>query len=584
MVLNHPGRGRLLAAAAVIAVWLAFVALSLAVARRDLQAGRQHVERARRGLSPAELASGDAERELRAGSANFRRGERRLRHPLLLPVRLVPVVGRQVRSAAALAAAAAQVSESGATAAAEVAAALADPPASGAERVAALEQLGAAVRRAEGEIRVVPLGPRDGLVRPLADARNQLADEIAQTRVALGKASAVTAGLSELLRGPRRYLLLATNNAEMRAGSGMILSAGVLSVAGGEFRLEEMQPTADLQLPGAGVTVEGDQAARWGWTNPGREWRNLGMTPRFDATAALAAQMWESRMGQPVDGVVALDVIALRAVLTATGPVAVGDLGVGADNVERHLFHDQYEGLAYDRTFQAVQSARRDEQGLIARAAVAVLQGGGLDLKRLGAEFAGAAAGRHALVWSKHPLEQSAWEAAGVSGQLASNSILPALLNRAGNKLDQYLEMEADLEAARGSDGGHDVTVTLRLTNMAPDGLPLYVGGPHPETGDIPAGTYLGLVALTVPAEARDLTFGPGVTTNVIGPDGPTQVVATEVRLARGEQRSVVAAFHLPRSQREVLIEPSARVPPVRWRAGEHRWIDDRRRIHRFVR
>ncbi|MDP9441789.1 MAG: DUF4012 domain-containing protein, partial [Actinomycetota bacterium] len=465
----------------------------------------------------------------------------------------------------------------------DVQAALADPPASGAQRVAALEQLGSSVRRAERDIRVVPLGPRDGLVRPLAKARNRLAGEIAQTQDALRKAAAVTTGLSDLLRGPRRYLLLATNNAEMRAGSGMILSAGVLSVADGEVSLEELQPAAELQLPGAGVTVEGDQAARWGWTNPGREWRNLAMTPRFDATAPLAAKMWEARTGQPVDGVVALDVIALRAVLVATGPVEVGDLQVGPDNVERHLFHDQYEGLAYDRTFEAVQSARRDELGVIARAAVAVLQGGGLDLKRLGTEFAGAAAGRHALLWSKHPPEQHAWEAAGVSGQLASSSVLPAVLNRAGNKLDQYLEMEADLQATRGRDGSHDVTVTLRLTNKAPDRLPPYVGGPHPDT-DVAPGTYLGLVALSVPGEARDLTFGPGVATNVIGPDGPTRVVATEVQLARGEQRSLVAGFHLPATETELLIEPSARVPPVRWRTGAKTWIDERRRIHRFVR
>ncbi|MDP9441963.1 MAG: hypothetical protein M3P34_07270, partial [Actinomycetota bacterium] len=87
----HRDRRRLLVAVAVVGAWAIFVGLSLVLARRDLHAGEQAVERARGGLAPAELTSGEAERELRMALTDFRRGERRLRHPLLLPVRLVPV-------------------------------------------------------------------------------------------------------------------------------------------------------------------------------------------------------------------------------------------------------------------------------------------------------------------------------------------------------------------------------------------------------------------------------------------------------------------------------------------------------------
>src|SRR5439155_10126956 len=100
-------------------------------------------------------------------------------------------------------------------------------------------------------------------------------------------ATATATALADLLRGPRHYLLLAANNAEMRAGSGTFLSAGSLDFTDGQIHLGEMTPTAELP-PADGVPITGDSNALWGWTQPTREWRNLGMSPRFDQTAALA--------------------------------------------------------------------------------------------------------------------------------------------------------------------------------------------------------------------------------------------------------------------------------------------------------
>ena len=53
------------------------------------------------------------------------------------------------------------------------------------------------------------------------------------------------------------------------------------------------------------VPLSGDVADRWGWLAPNREWRNLASSPRFDANAELAAQMWKASTGQDVDGVLA---------------------------------------------------------------------------------------------------------------------------------------------------------------------------------------------------------------------------------------------------------------------------------------
>src|SRR5439155_12845771 len=131
-----------------------------------------------------------------------------------------------------------------------------------------------------------------------------------------------------LLGGPHRYLVFAANNSEMRAGSGMFLSVGVMTTSNGTIELSDMEPTGDLPVPPGKVPISGDLAARWGWIKPTEDFRNLMVSPRFDLMAPLAAQMWQAVGRPPVDGVLALDPIMLRAMLAATGPVDVNGLHI----------------------------------------------------------------------------------------------------------------------------------------------------------------------------------------------------------------------------------------------------------------
>ena len=93
------------------------------------------------------------------------------------------------------------------------------------------------------------------------------------------------------------------------------------------MEMGELFPTGDLYIDEPTVPLDADLRDRWGWLNPNQEWRNLGVSPRFDATAELASRMWTSLGGAPVDGVLALDPIALQAIMKATGPVDVAGRG-----------------------------------------------------------------------------------------------------------------------------------------------------------------------------------------------------------------------------------------------------------------
>ena len=66
------------------------------------------------------------------------------------------------------------------------------------------------------------------------------------------------------------------------------------------------------------------------------------------------------------------------------------------------------------------------------------------------------------------PAAETAWAVDGVAGQLQDDSMLVGLVNRGGNKLDQYTTMAVHLQV---SGAGHeDVTLTVDIHNATPPG------------------------------------------------------------------------------------------------------------------
>ncbi len=175
--------------------------------------------------------------------------------------------------------------------------------------------------------------------------------QLDDARSRLTKAAAVSSVVATILEGPQTYLVLASNNAEMRAGSGSFLEVGVATTGSGSVQVGDLVPSGSLTLPPGAVQANAELERNWGWLDPGVDWRNLGVTPQFDVTAPLAAQMWHANTGQQVNGVIALDIEGLKQLLVATGPVTVaGSRAITSDNVEQYLLHDQYEGLTDSST------------------------------------------------------------------------------------------------------------------------------------------------------------------------------------------------------------------------------------------
>ncbi|MGI8759273.1 MAG: DUF4012 domain-containing protein [Acidimicrobiales bacterium] len=551
-------------------VWLALGAVALLQARASAEAGRATLDGLRASASPSALLSGEQTDDLRRAETSFAAARARLRSPAVWPLRALPVLGRQVRSFDALAEAAGAVAGTGADALAEADELVGGGLPPGPERAQLLASLSEVAGRAERRLAGIDLGPDEALLGPLATARDTFASELEELRTTATDARVGTAGVAELLSESSTYLLLVGNNGEMRAGSGTFLTAGTLFIDDGRLEVGELYPTSDLLLA-EGVPVEGDLADRWGWLEPGREWRNLGITPRFDVTAPLAARMWAETSGEEVDGVLAVDVVALQAVLAAAGPIEVEGEQLDAGNVVRDLLRDQYAGFEFDEAAQATRSPRL---AAVTRAAVGALESE-IDVADLATELGGASRGRHLLAWSPVPEVQSAWEAAGIDGALDEDDLLVAMVNRGGTKLDQYLDVDADLRI-EAKDDRTEVTVELRVRNVAPDGEPPYVFGPNPAL-DVAGGTYVGLVAATLPGPATGGRFEEVESLAVAGSDGPTRVVAASVEIPQGDEQVMTLRFELPAGFDAMDVLPSARVPAVQWHSGDMAWSDDHR-------
>jgi len=346
-------------------------------------------------------------------------------------------------------------------------------------------------------------------------------------------------------------------------------------VIDGTFTLGEFEAAADLQLTEPGATLDAGLEPIWGPLSPTEDFRNVNLTPRFEESARLASQMWESSGRGPVDGVMAIDVVGLKRLLKVVGPVEIegldGPLTITAENVQKQLLLQQYQDAEDEEA-----GLRRASLGRVASAVFQSFNERQISADELLAVLQDSGSGRHLMLWSDKAPQQAAWEALGAAGTLSDNTLMVSILNRGGNKLDQFLTTDSVLTAT--TDGANRrMRVQVTMTNTTPNGLPRYVAGPYFGT-DLAEGEYLGLLSLTVPQGAGNPAV-EGAELVAAGEDGPTRIIVSNVRIPRDQTAVVTVEFDLPVEWTSVEVLPSARVPPMTWTAGEATWTDKKPRL-----
>lgn len=327
-------------------------------------------------------------------------------------------------------------------------------------------------------------GIRDTAFPQVDDAVAQVADQLADVRATTATASRAARLLPAMLGGDgaRRYLVLVQTNAEPRALGGIPGSFVQLRAEDGEVTIEDQRAASSLgrfdepvlPLDDSEAALFGDRLARYG--------QNVTMTPDFPRAAALAREVWKERTGVTVDGVLALDPVALAAVLAPSGPLEVPDgRELEGAALSEFLLHDVYlryaDATEQDEVFAQVAQDAFD-QVMSSSAEPAALVDALARSTREG----------RVMLWSADDGEQQALDGTVLDGALrgVQGESTPVVgvyteLTRAA-KMGWYLGSDVDVDVvADRPDGSHELAVTVTYSNEADpdevDDLPRYVAG-----------------------------------------------------------------------------------------------------------
>lgn len=302
---------------------------------------------------------------------------------------------------------------------------------------------------------LAPLDP-DRLVGPVAGPVAQLQGALDGASASLAALGEVAAVLPDLLGadGPRTYLLLSLNPAELRAQGGIVGAVAVLQVADGAVGLVGQRSTVDLpELAAPALPLSDAEAALYG-DRPGRWVQDSVLVPDFPRAAALAAAFWQQSTGQVVDGVIATDPVVVADLLSATGRTVQADgEELGGDTLLQALLRDAYLAYGDPRWGDAFYAQ-------VATAAFAVLRDASADpatARVAGQTLLDAVEDRRVAVWTIDPAEQAVLARTPLGGAfLTGDAATPT--GRVGAALGVFLD---DATAGKLD---YDLTATVSVT------------------------------------------------------------------------------------------------------------------------
>ncbi|MCO4264397.1 DUF4012 domain-containing protein [Pseudarthrobacter sp. MDT3-26] len=374
------------------------------------------------------------------------------------------------------------------------------------------------------------------------------------------------------LEAPRNYLLIIQNNAEVRASGGIPGALAVLNVDKGKLTLGAQSSATDIGITSPTLAVDPEQQQIFS-SRIGRFMQDVNLTPDFPTAANTAQAMWETKTGQPVDGVISIDPVALGYILDSTGPikltspelVALASSGLPTElngtNVVSTLLSDVYAKIE-----------RPENQDIyfagVAQEIFSSLSDGNGDAQELIKGLTRAAQEGRALVWSDLTGEQALIAKYALSGSIAGPSIAPAQFgiyfnDGTGAKMDYYVQRSVQLVKECPKDGYEQTTVRITSTNTAPADaattLPAYVTGGG--SFGVPPGSVQTNIVAYGPVQANAETARlDGQRTDFatyIHSNRPVGVMA--IKLAPGESRTVEFTFGkiVQHTEPNVVVTPT---------------------------
>jgi hypothetical protein len=279
---------------------------------------------------------------------------------------------------------------------------------------------------------------------------------------------------------PKTYLILVQNNHELRATGGFIAAVGRLTLDKGKVaELDFVDSYAiyrrDGNYPPAPAAMQTYMDI------PILVMRDANWSPDFPTTAQVVRTLYRSDTGLDVDGIITVDLNAVKRIFGALGELQVPgiDEPITGDNIEAQvvqLWERPAESTAQaggDTTQELGEwwQQRKDFIPRLATAALDTVQGGRANVFRLAAAALQALNERSIHVWLADPAAAAVMHAQGWDGALrpAAGSDFLAVVdtNMGYNKVDAAIQRQLDYRVSwpDGPDQPAQATLTLTYTH-----------------------------------------------------------------------------------------------------------------------
>ena len=308
----------------------------------------------------------------------------------------------------------------------------------------------------------------------MAEARDRALAQLAPIRTLMTSITRLFPLLPDAFGrdGTKRYLVAILNQAEMRASGGAPLSVAVLSFTGGRLTVPVQGQVSTEIFPGL---------PKIRWTHvlpePGADPRsesrfvNANVHPDFDVAGEELARAWRAGGQQPVDGVVALDLDAIGAILGVSGPIQTPGFGtVTRKNLAQKILVDSYRDFTSAKPGQTAGPTRQSFNDQLAEAMITRLVTGD-DLLGIARALGSVAPGRHFQLHLQDTELQSTAAAAGLAGSLSfgpGDRLDVYSQNGQGSKVDVFQQRTVDQLVVIQADGSARVTRTVTVKNDTP--------------------------------------------------------------------------------------------------------------------
>jgi hypothetical protein len=309
-----------------------------------------------------------------------------------------------------------------------------------------------------------------------AQALNDIRDKALREMEPVQEAVAALEGVAPVLpdalgaNGVQRYLIALGNQAEMRASGGAPLTLVMVELDDGKISIPIKGQTSTQLFPPLNAPVKwyGPALNTFFPENP----RNAPFVvtnthPSLLMSGREMMGAWQGGSFPEVDGVVYLDLTAIAAVLTATGPIESQTYGsVTGDQLGQILLVDAYADFGQEDATVRQAANQQLVDDLLTR----ILSGD--DLVKAASAIAGTAPGRHFQLYMKDPaLEQLALDA-GAAGVVASPETgdWSAMYTQNGNqsKVDVFQQRNVAVTVNLEADGSARVNQQMTMLNATP--------------------------------------------------------------------------------------------------------------------